>query len=70
MTPAAALRGGLEETKMNKYRVDNQFFKKLADARCYARQIKAGLPSDAVVTIFRAEVLEQSNKDVMWVPYE
>lgn len=49
-----------------KYKVDGKLFDRLSDAKEYRRQIKAGLPNDAVITIFKSESI--GFEQVMWVP--
>ena len=39
---------------MKKYKVDGRQFDNLKDARAHARRVKAGLPNDAVVVIYKA----------------
>lgn len=58
----------------HKYRVDGKFFRTVSEARREQRAIKAGLPSDAVVTIYRREecapTRQDGSHDFMWVPHE
>jgi hypothetical protein len=56
---------------MKNWKVDGKLFDKLQDARKYAKRLRAGLPEDAIVTIYqREETSIGTDMTDMWVPYE
>lgn len=59
---------------MNEYKVDGKVFKTILYARQARKEIKASLPNDAVVTIFRKEecapIIDNGHPGFMWVPFE